>query len=228
MFKSFYKVMFALVIIASFASNHVEADLIAIPGGTLSSGITYSVTSLAGSLSTPNGAGDIQTSVDGGSFEIDFSAPVDIEIFNSLQNQGNNFDGQAAPPNWTITTDAGVWSYTSGTSYDLTSGAGGQNVVGGLGGNNLTVGNARIFTPSAPGIASSGAPLSSTDWGTFAIQGISNLTWTYPNDTNFEGFRIDAVAAAVAVADETAVPEPSSLGLLGFVCLLGLARRRRV
>ena len=92
----------------------------------------------------------------GGSFTIDFTAPVDLTIFNSEGNRGNNFDddsvgGTSATVAATSIAGSAGWSYTVGAAnLDLTS------IVGGLTTDTFTIGNARIFTGA--GTAGSGAP----------------------------------------------------------------------
>lgn len=187
------------------------------------SGITYTVTGDVGT-ETGDGAGnDFRTSTDaGGSFTITFTGgTVDLSIFNSEINQAVNFDGVAPGEGYNaqIVADSGTWSYSAG-DLDLTNGNnGGANVVSGLGSSTFTIGNARIFTDNnGDNVANSGAPFSQSDWGTFSISGVSSITYNFSNVTNFEGFRIDAVAA---------VPEPSSTALLGLGGLAMILRRRR-
>lgn len=184
------------------------------------SGITYTVT---GDLSNPSG-NDLRFSTNtGGSFTITFTGgAVNLSIFNSEVNQAVNFDGTVGNSAEVI-ANAGTWSYSAG-DLDLTNsnGAGanaGVNVVGGLGTNTFTIGNARKFADNnGDNVAGSGAPYSESDWGTFSINGVSSITYTYSDTTNFDGFRIDAVAA---------VPEPSSTALLGLSGLALILRRRR-
>ena len=218
----------AIVMISGMMANYACADPIISTGMMLADGTTYTVT---GDAATEAGDGDgldfRTTTNGGGSFAINFSAPVDLTFFASEINQGNNFDGEIDGANITLTGDTGTWVYTPGLtsdSLDLTNGTltpGGQNVVGfgnDVDGNpTATIGNGRIFT-AGPGVATSGAPISNGDWGSFSIQGIQTFSYDFSNATNFEGFRIDAVSS---------VPEPSSLSLLGLGCLVGLARRRR-
>ena len=215
MLRNFIKLIAAIVLFSGVMVNHAGADIVTSnPNpGTLSTGETYT---FSGDVTTETGDGAGQdlrtTSGSGGTITLVFDAPVDLSFFNSEINQGNNFDGQVGGPSVTLGADddAGTWSYIPG-DLDLSS------VVGGLGTNSTTIGNARIF-PAGPGVAGSGAPISNADWGTFSIQGITTLTYSFSDDTNFEGFRIEAVSA---------VPEPSSLSVLGLVGLIGLSRRKR-
>ena len=209
------KIITGLAMAAGIVSAH-GANLVT-PGGMIGT-IGYTFT---GNVATEAGDGageDLRfTSNSGGTFTITFTAPVDITIFNTEIFQGNNFDGQTGGPSADVSamTVAGStgWSYAPGT-LDLTP------VVGGLGSNNFTIGNARIFE-GEPGAAAppSNAPRSESDWGTFAIEGITSLTYAFSDAANFDGFRIAAV--------ESTVPEPSAFGLLGLAALgLGLRRRR--
>ncbi|MGJ8676547.1 MAG: PEP-CTERM sorting domain-containing protein [Akkermansiaceae bacterium] len=189
-------------------------------GGTIAPGITYTI---SGAVATqPDGAGlDLQTSVNtGGSFTITFTGGVvDLSFFNSETDQGVNFDGINPVEGFNVqmAADAGTWSYTGGAVLDLTnSTVNNSNLIVGLGTDTFTVGNTRGEFTGAAGAANSGAPNSEADWGTFSISGVSTVTYTFSNVTNFEGFRITAVA----------VPEPSSAALLGL-CGLGLLARRR-
>ena len=64
-----------------------------------------------------------------------------------------------------------------------------------MGTSEVTIGNAReVFQDNnGDNVADSGAPRSGADWGTFSISGITELTYTFSNATNFEAFRINAV-----------------------------------
>jgi hypothetical protein len=172
------------------------------------SGITYT---MAGDIATNpqnnGGTNDLRfTSDTGGSFTITFSGgTVALSMFNSEVSQGVNFDGITGT-NALIVADTGAWSYTGG-DLDLTNGndGSGSDVVGGLGTSTVTIGNARIFVDNnGNNVANSGAPSSQSNWGTFSISGVSSITYTYSDATNYDGFRMDAVA----------VPEPATLGMV--------------
>ncbi|CAA6692112.1 MULTISPECIES: PEP-CTERM sorting domain-containing protein [unclassified Lentimonas] len=187
------------------------------------SGITYTITGDLG-VNTQNNAGtdDLRfTEVDGGSFTIAFSSAVDLSFFNTQVSQGNNFDSES-PDLYSgiITANAGTWSYSAGV-FNLTSGTEGANAgasaLSGLGTDELTIGSTRGFFTGA-GIAGSGAPNTNADWGTISISGVTSLTYVFSNTTNYDAFRIDAVA----------VPEPSSFALIGgLLALSAVAVRRR-
>ena len=179
----------------------ISADELATPSGILAgSGISYT---FAGDVATQSG-GDLRlTTNGGGSFTLTFSAPVELSLYNSENSNSTvNFDGDIVGSNITLDAEGGAgWSYTGG-ELDLTNGNGtsngsvppGANVVGGLGTSTATIGNARIFQDNnGDNVANSGAPRDFADWGVFHITGITSLTYTFSDATNFEAFRIDAV-----------------------------------
>ena len=90
--------------------------------------------------------------------------------FSERRDGTRSFDGDITGTNVELETDAGSWAYVGG-ELDLTNGNnGGANVVGGLGTNTVSVGNARIFQDNnGDNVANSGAPRSDADWGTFSI-----------------------------------------------------------
>ncbi|MFC7337128.1 PEP-CTERM sorting domain-containing protein [Haloferula chungangensis] len=203
---------------ANAAFVYVGTDLVLGDG----SGITYTVTGDVGTNPQNNGgADDLRFLVNnGGSFTITFSSAVDLKIFNSEVSQGVNFDANPTTANSAvITANSGTaWGYTAGV-YDLTDGsvdpAAGPSALSGLGTNVLTIASTRGYFTGA-GIASSGAPSSETDWGEIAVSGVTSITYEFTNETNYDGFRIDAVA----------VPEPS-VAVLAGLGLFGLGLRRR-
>lgn len=200
---------------ANAAFIHVGTDL-ALGDG---SGITYTI---AGDIATNpqdnGGLDDLRyTSADGGSFTITFSSAVDLTTLNTEINQGVNFDSTpVAVDSMSVTADSGVWAYTAGTLLDLTSspsdqdlGTGGdgdaRNALLGLGTSTLSVESTRGMLDGAGGSIASGAPASQEDWGELSISGVTSITWTYSDETNYDGFRMDAVAA---------IPEPATLGMV--------------
>ena len=65
--------------------------------------------------------------------------------FSERRDGTRSFDGDIAGTNVELETDAGSWAYVGG-ELDLTNGNnGGANVVGGLGTNTVSVGNARTI-----------------------------------------------------------------------------------
>ena len=65
--------------------------------------------------------------------------------FSERRDGTRSFDGDITGTNVELETDAGSWAYVGG-ELDLTNGNnGGANVVGGLGTNTVSVGNARTI-----------------------------------------------------------------------------------
>ena len=191
-----FRLLLSIVLLKLLFVSTLFADGLVTPAGTLeNTGISYTI---VGDVATqPAGSGqDLRlTTNTGGSFTVNFSEPVDLTLFNAENDSGTvNFDGDIVT-NVTLTADGGDWSYVGG-ELDLTNGnIGGANVVNGLGTSEVTIGNAReVFQDNnGDNVADSGAPRSSADWGTFSISGITELTYTFSNATNFEAFRINAV-----------------------------------
>ena len=213
------KIISGLVVAAGIVS--AQGVVLTTPGGTIGTiGYTFS-----GDVATVGDEDLLFTTAAGGSFTITFTAPVDIMIFNSTIDRANNFDDQSGALSADVSaiTVGGStgWSYAPG-AFDLTAGTLGDpppNAVAGLGTDNFTIGNGRIFE-AGPGVAgASNALESDADWGAFSIVGATSLTYNFSNNTNIDSFRIDAVTSTV--------PEPSAFGLLGLAALgLGLRRRR--
>ncbi|WP_411827794.1 PEP-CTERM sorting domain-containing protein [Luteolibacter sp. AS25] len=213
------KLLFLSLLVSAGSANAVT---LLSTGGTVDTGITYA---FSGDVATQaGGAGQdlLTTTNTGGSFTVTFTGgAVDLTIYNTEINQAVNFDGQnpAEGYNAQVVADAGTWSYTAGL-IDLTNGnAAGANAVAGLGTSTFTIGNARIFADDAANgidVANSGAPPSEIDWGSFQISGVSSITYSFSDVTNFEGIRIDAI-----------VPEPSSAALIALGGIAFLGRRRR-
>ena len=208
-----FRLLFPVILLKLLFVSTLFADGLVTPAGTLeNTNITYTI---AGDVATqPDGAGqDFRLTTNaGGSFTISFSEPVDLTLFNSENDIGTvNFDGDINGANITLTSDAGDWSYVGG-ELDLTNGnIGGANVVNGLGTSEVTIGNAReVFQDNnGDNVADSGAPRSGADWGTFSISGITELTYTFSNATNFEAFRINAVRSFYDKGDCLLYTSPS-------------------
>ena len=191
------RLLFPVILLNLFVVSPLFADELVTPAGTLeNTSISYTI---VGDVATqPAGLGqDLRlTTNSGGSFTVSFSDPVDLTLFNSENDSGTvNFDGNINGTNIRLTSDSGNWSYVGG-DLDLTNGNnGGENIVNGLGTNEATIGNARTVFQDNNGdnVADSGAPRSDADWGTFSISGITELTFTFTDQTNFEAFRINAV-----------------------------------
>ena len=64
-------------------------------------------------------------------------------------------------------------------------------------------------------------PLANTDWGSASISGVTSVTYRSSRDNGNDAFNFSAVPAVPAV------PEPSSMVLLGAGVLGLLSRRRR-
>ena len=190
-----FRLLFPVILLKLFVVSALFADELVTPAGTLeNTNISYTIT---GDVATqPDGADLRLTTNTGGSFAVSFSEPVDLTLFNSENDSGTvNFDGNINGTNIRLTSDSGNWSYVGG-DLDLTNGNnGGENIVNGLGTNEATIGNARTVFQDNNGdnVADSGAPRSDADWGTFSISGITELTFTFTDQTNFEAFRINAV-----------------------------------
>ena len=211
-----FRLLFPVILLKLFVVSALFADELVTPAGTLeNTNISYTI---VGDVATqPDGAGrDLRlTTNTGGSFTVSFSEPVDLTLFNSENSLGTvNFDGDINGTNITLTSDSGNWSYVGG-ELDLTNGNnGGANVVNGLGTNEVTIGNARTVFQDNNGdnVADSGAPRSNADWGTFSISGVTELTYTFSNATNFEAFRISAclLYTSPSPRDRTRSRMPSS------------------
>ena len=192
-----FRLLLPALLLKLFIVSTLFADELVTPAGTLeNTDISYTI---VGDVATqPQGSGqDLRlTTNSGGSFTISFSDPVDLTLFNSENDSGTvNFDGNISGANITLTSDGGNWSYVGG-DLDLTNGNnGGANIVNGLGSSEVTIGNGRgVFQDNnGDNVADSGAPRSNADWGTFSISGLTELTYTFSNETNFEAFRINAV-----------------------------------
>lgn len=207
------------MLFAILSGAETRADELVAPDGFLTeSGITYNFT---GNVTTLEG--DLRlTTNSGGSFTVTFSEPVNLSLHNSANNSDVvNFDGNIAGNNVVISTDAGTWGYTAG-DLDLTNGNnGGANVVTGLGTNTVSVGNARIFVDNdGDNVANSGAPRADADWGTFSISRVTSLTYTFSDQTNFEAFRIDAVASDCVLGDVDRNGNVDFLDISPFIALL--------
>ena len=192
-----FRLLLSIVLLKLLFVSTLFADGLVTPAGTLeNTGISYTI---AGDVATqPAGSGqDLRlTTNSGGSFTISFSEPGDLTLFNSENDSGTvNSDGNITGTNVRLTADGGDWSYVGG-ELDLTNGNNsGANVLNGLGTSEVTIGNARTVFQDNNGdnVADSGAPRSDADWGTFSISGITELTYTFSDQTNFEAFRINAV-----------------------------------
>ena len=182
------RLLFPVILLNLFVVSPLFADELVTPAGTLeNTSISYTI---VGDVATqPAGLGqDLRlTTNSGGSFTVSFSDPVDLTLFNSENDSGTvNFDGNINGTNIRLTSDSGNWSYVGG-DLDLTNGNnGGENIVNGLGTNEATIGNARTVFQDNNGdnVADSGAPRSDADWGTFSISGITELTFTFTDQTN--------------------------------------------
>ena len=200
-----FRLLLPIVLLKLLFVSTLFADGLVTPAGTLeNTNITFTI---AGDVATqPDGAGqDFRlTTNTGGSFTVIFSEPVDLTLFNSENDSGTvNFDGNITGTNVRLTADGGDWSYVGG-ELDLTNGNNsGANVLNGLGTSEVTIGNARTVFQDNNGdnVADSGAPRSDADWGTFSISGITELTYTFSNQTNFEAFRINAVRSFYGKGD---------------------------
>ena len=195
------KIITLTVALAASVSS-VSAVTLTSSGGTIDGSISYTVTNV-----TDVGSNGLQTSTnDANTAVFTFvGGPVDLTITNNDNDISVIFDDIIGGPGATNTfaADAGQWTFDQGTA--TTSVPTFTNVDGTFTFNSIAAG---FEGPSQ-------------DWGTLTISGITELTWTSSDDSNFESFSFAAVTAG------TAVPEPSSSALLGLGGLALLARRRR-
>ncbi len=146
-----------------------NAEALNISGGTLISGITYSIT---GGRALGTEAGDIETNGAGGdTIVFTFSDAVDFSISNTIGTGANNFLTTNTAISNTFVADAGIWS-TAITNTD---------VVDTINGTTLTL------NTQATGIQAEDV------WGTATVSGATTITWTVPNSANLESFNFTAV-----------------------------------
>ncbi len=166
-------------------------------GGTIIPGNNYSITNV-----TNVGSNGIQNSSNTGTISVfTFDSAVDLTITNNDNPNTAIFDhsGFGTLDSNTFTANTGIWTYVQGTSTTVPT--------------FTNSGSTFAFGSLASGF---GAP--TQDLGTLTISGITQLTWTVPDDSNLESFSFSAVEA---------VPEPTSVALLGLGGLALLGRRKR-
>ena len=187
-----------------------HAQTLSTSGGTLSGGITYTLTPTSGSA-TDFGGGDILFE-EAVAHTFTFSAAVDFTVTNWATNHitnvtwgDNGFDpGDASYSQFE--GNASTWVLT-----DLTAGE-------------------ILFTNPTPTIlrgvnnqSGAGGFQAHHDWGSATIAGVTMVTISGGGQTagRFDGYNLSAVP------EGGAVPEPSSTALLGLSTLGLLARRKR-
>ena len=194
----------AIVATILLASTTVGSAQEALTGtsGTLQSGIAYTVSNDVGTLDSTLGSGDYLFS-ETATITLNFSSAVDLSIEELQFGSGpiSTFGGSSGLSG-VFTADAGAWTATSNNSSELT--------FTGIGTTTLT--------GTVPTGAVGGVPLANADWGGASISGVTSVTYKSVRDFGTDGFNFSAVAA---------VPEPSSMVLLGAGVVGLLLRRKR-